>query len=87
MASIIIPADSSSSTEAETPFTIFIPDDRIQLLKAKLALTTFPDELDEAGWDYGVPLADIKRLAQRWQEGYDWRTHEARINDKLPNMV
>lgn len=43
-------------------------------------MARFPDELDGAGWDYGVPLADIKRLVARWRQGYDWRKHEADIN-------
>ncbi|KAL8635480.1 MAG: hypothetical protein Q9228_007027, partial [Teloschistes exilis] len=66
------------------PFTISIPDEKLQQLSQKLATTTFPDELDEAGWDYGAPLADIKRLTKYWLESYDWRKAEAKINE-LPN--
>jgi hypothetical protein len=68
---------------AEQPFTVSIPDAEIELLRNKLALSRLPDELDESGWDYGSPLADIKRLVERWQNGYDWRRHEAEIN-QLP---
>lgn len=77
---------SSTTVSEETPFRINIPDAVIQSLKAKLALTTFPDELDEAGWTYGVPLANFKRLVARWQDGYDWRKHEKQINDELPQF-
>ncbi|KAI0320756.1 Alpha/Beta hydrolase protein [Amylostereum chailletii] len=69
---------------SETPFTIAVHDDKLASLKRKLALTEFPDELEDAGWDYGVPLADIKRLVERWQNGYDWRVHEQEINNTLP---
>jgi hypothetical protein len=65
---------------AEQPFTVSIPDAEIELLRNKLALTRLPDELDESGWEYGSPLADVKRLVERWQNGYDWRRHEAEIN-------
>ncbi|KAL8731061.1 MAG: hypothetical protein Q9181_004448 [Wetmoreana brouardii] len=66
------------------PFTVSVPDEKLQRLHEKLSLTTFSDELDEAGWDYGAPLADIKRLTKYWQESYDWRKAEAKINE-LPN--
>ncbi|KAF9568764.1 alpha/beta-hydrolase, partial [Agrocybe pediades] len=44
-------------------------------------------ELEDAGWDYGVPLADVKRLVTRWKEGYDWRKHEKQINAELPQFT
>ena len=66
------------------PYTISVPDSELQHLKEKLAGADFPDELDEAGWDYGAPLADVKRLAAYWKDQYDWRKHEARLNE-LPN--
>ncbi|KAI4251193.1 MAG: hypothetical protein LQ352_005012 [Teloschistes flavicans] len=68
------------------PFTLAIPDEKLERLSQKLANTTFPDELDEAGWDYGAPLSDIKRLTKYWQESYDWRKSEAKINE-LPNYM
>lgn len=68
---------------AETPFTLAVPDADLALLRKKLELVRLPDELDGAGWDYGVPLADIKRLVDRWQDDFDWRKAEAGIN-KLP---
>ncbi|KAL9600164.1 MAG: hypothetical protein Q9179_003298 [Wetmoreana sp. 5 TL-2023] len=66
------------------PFTVSVTDEKLQRLREKLSLTTFPDELDEAGWNYGAPLADIKRLTKYWQESYDWQEAEAKINE-LPN--
>ncbi|KAJ6622735.1 Alpha/Beta hydrolase protein [Mycena sp. CBHHK59/15] len=64
---------------AESVFKISIPDEKIYLLQQKLQLITFPDELEDAGWDYGVPLADIRRLAER--------EHEAQINTELPQFT
>ena len=68
------------------PFKIEIRDEELELLKQKLALATLPDELDDAGWAYGVPLADVRRLLARWQSGYDWRAHEAALNAELPQF-
>ena len=61
-------------------YKIAVTDEDLALLKRKLELSRFPDELQQAGWDYGAPLTDIKRLAARWKEGYDWRKHEAELN-------
>ena len=69
---------------AETSFTISVPDSDIELLKRKLALTRLPDELENAGSDYGAPLTDIRRLVAYWKEGYEWRTAEAALNAELP---
>lgn len=66
---------------AEIPFKLSIPESDLELLRNKLALTRFPDEIEGANWDYGVPLADIKRLVSRWKDGYDWRKYEATINE------
>ncbi|KJA17980.1 hypothetical protein HYPSUDRAFT_45697 [Hypholoma sublateritium FD-334 SS-4] len=71
----------------EEPYQIAVPDEAIALLRQKLALTVLPDELDEAGWDYGAPLADVRRLVARWTHGYDWRVHEAEINAELPQFT
>lgn len=67
----------------EQAFQINISDADLQLLHDKLALHRFPDELEDAKWDYGAPLADIKRLVTRWKDGYDWRKFEDRLN-RLP---
>ncbi|KAF9264379.1 alpha/beta-hydrolase [Marasmius fiardii PR-910] len=68
-------------------FKINIPQESLDLLKKKLELTRLPDELDEAGWDYGVPLSDVKRLIARWRDGYDWRKYEKALNDDLPQFT
>lgn len=67
-----------------TPYKISVPDSSLDLLQQKLALVTFPDELEDADWAYGAPLADIQRLVARWKDGYDWRKHETAINNDVP---
>lgn len=73
----------------ETPFTISVPDSEIKYLKQKLALTRFPDELEDAGRTYGAPLADIQRLANHWKTGFldNWREHEAKLNEDMPQFT
>ncbi|KAJ7081585.1 Alpha/Beta hydrolase protein [Mycena belliarum] len=72
---------------AESVFRLAVPTEKIQELHQRLKLTRLPDELDDAAWDYGAPLADIRRLVERWQNGNDWREHEAQINDELPQFT
>ncbi|KAG2065320.1 alpha/beta-hydrolase [Suillus decipiens] len=69
---------------SETPFQINISDEKLSTLRTKLELATFPDELQDAGWKYGSPLVDVKRLTERWRNQYDWRKYEKDINEKLP---
>lgn len=64
----------------EVPFALAIPDADLDILHKKLEVTRLPDELEDARWDYGVPLDDIKRLVARWKDGFDWRASEAAIN-------
>ena len=78
---------AQTASEAEVSFKIAVSDEHLSVLQQKLALTTLPDELEDAGWGYGVPLADIRRLVSRWKEGYDWRKHEAQLNAELPQFT
>ncbi|TFK40468.1 Alpha/Beta hydrolase protein [Crucibulum laeve] len=71
----------------ETPFQIAIPAEQIALLRKKLELTVLPDELEDAGREYGASLSDIRRLVTRWKDGYDWRKHEAQLNTELPQFT
>ncbi|ETN36567.1 uncharacterized protein HMPREF1541_08845 [Cyphellophora europaea CBS 101466] len=67
--------------DAPSPFKISVPDAKIDRLKQKLALTDYPTEADDAdSWSRGPPLKDIKRLAARWADGYDWREAERHLN-------
>lgn len=68
------------------PYIITVSDEKLEKLSQKLSLASFPDELDDAGWDYGAPLADVKRLTQYWIEKFDWRKEESKINE-LPNFI
>lgn len=62
------------------PFRIDISKAQLDDLRDRLTRTRWPDELPDAGWDYGAPLAYVRELAERWRTGYDWRAHEAELN-------
>lgn len=64
------------------PYKIDVPDSQIAELHAKLDLAKFPAETALTdSWDYGAPVSHVKRLAQRWRHGFDWRAEESRLNE------
>jgi hypothetical protein len=75
------------SLNSASSFQIAVSDIQLSVLQQKLELTTLPDELDDAGWSYGAPLADIQRLIGRWKTGYNWRTEEAKLNAEMPQFT
>ncbi|TDC41859.1 epoxide hydrolase [Micromonospora sp. KC213] len=62
------------------PFRIAIPQADLDDLAARLAATRWP-ELPDVGWQRGVPVPYLRELAGYWRTGYDWRKHEAALND------
>ncbi|MFD6877829.1 MULTISPECIES: epoxide hydrolase family protein [unclassified Streptomyces] len=67
--------------EAPVPFRLDVPQEELDDLSARLGRVRWPDELDGAGWDYGIPSERMRELVRYWREEYDWRAAEARLND------
>lgn len=63
------------------PFQIAVTQADLDDLHDRLARTRWPDELPGVGWSYGVPLNYLKGPAEHWRTAYDWREHEARLNE------
>ena len=68
-------------TEAIEPFEIRIDDSVLDDLRDRLARTRFPDEIEGTGWEYGIPLDYLRELVDYWNDEYDWRAQEARLNE------
>jgi pimeloyl-ACP methyl ester carboxylesterase len=62
-------------------FRIEIPEPDVDDLRDRLARTRWPVDPSDEDWSRGVPLGYLKELAGYWRGDYDWRTHEARLND------
>jgi pimeloyl-ACP methyl ester carboxylesterase len=62
------------------PFTIDVPQAHVDDLKRRLAATRYPDEVEDAGWDYGTSIPFLRKLVEHWRTGFDWRKEEARLN-------
>jgi pimeloyl-ACP methyl ester carboxylesterase len=68
------------------PFRIDIPQADLDDLRERLARTRWPSEPAGIGWSRGVPVAYLQELAEYWRTTYDWREHEARLN-QLPQFT
>ena len=68
------------------PFRIDVPQSEIDDLRDRLSRTRWPDDLSDVGWRRGVPLGYLESLAEYWRSDYDWRAHEAELNE-LPQFT
>jgi epoxide hydrolase len=68
------------------PFRIKTPQADLDDLRDRLARTRWPSELPGVGWSRAVPLEYLRELAEYWRTSYDWREHEARLNE-LPQFA
>ncbi len=70
---------------ALTPFRIDIPQADVDDLRRRLARTRWPHPVagrdDPADFSRGTPLTYLQELAGYWQDGFDWRAQEARLNE------
>ena len=63
------------------PFRIDIPQIDLDDLRERLSRTRWPRQLPGDGWSRGAPPDYVRDLAEYWATGYDWRVHEARLNE------
>lgn len=69
------------------PYTISVPEIKLEDLAQRLALTRLPDQLDNDNlWEIGTPLSEAQRLVEYWKNGFDWRKTEAMLNE-MPNFI
>ena len=61
-------------------FKAHVPDRILIDLRRRLAETKWPDQLPGTSWEYGADIKKVRELADYWQNGYDWRAQEAKIN-------
>src|ERR1700735_551995 len=61
-------------------FQVHVPDRALIDLRRRLAETRWPDQLPGTTWEYGADIKKVRELAEYWQNGFDWRAQEAKIN-------
>ena len=62
------------------PFEVQVTEEVLDDLRERLAHTRWPDEIADAGWDYGTNLAYMRELVGYWEGRFDWREQEERLN-------
>ncbi len=70
-----------SPSIAAAPFRIEVDQAVLDDLEARLGRTRWTTVSDEPGWEHGTSAAYLRELVSYWRAGYDWRAHEARLND------
>ena len=63
-----------------TAFKIEVSQTVLDDLKARLKATRWPDEPENAGWNYGTNPTYLKELVNYWENQYDWRKQELMLN-------
>jgi len=60
------------------PFRLHVEQRAIDDLRARLALTRFPDQAPGEPWAYGTDVAYLRELVAYWRDGFDWRAQGKR---------
>jgi pimeloyl-ACP methyl ester carboxylesterase len=68
-------------SEAIEKFRIDIDDTVLGDLRHRLAQARLPDQIEDTGWEYGIPCDYLHELVDYWRDAYDWRRQEARLNE------
>ncbi|MBB6346173.1 pimeloyl-ACP methyl ester carboxylesterase [Nonomuraea muscovyensis] len=63
------------------PFRIDIPQADLDDLRARLTGTRWPAQPGVNDWSRGVPTGYLRKLADYWATGFDWRAREAALNE------
>ena len=53
------------------PFQLSIPETALADLKARLAMTRFPDQAPDAPWAYGTDLGYMRALVGYWKDSFN----------------
>ena len=82
---LLVPLGLLAQEDAIREFRIEVDDRVLADLRDRLDNTRFPDQIPDSGWDYGADTAYLRALVDYWRGEYDWRRHEAAINE-LPHF-
>ena len=61
------------------PYKLHVDEELLSVTKQKLQLARYPEEQTDVGdddWNQGAKVKVVKRLADYWKDGYDWRAEE-----------
>ncbi|MBD2124631.1 epoxide hydrolase [Trichocoleus sp. FACHB-262] len=76
----------ATQDNAIRPFRVYVPQEAIDDLRRRIAVTRWPDRETVTDQSQGVQLATMQELIRYWGTEYDWRKAEAKLN-ALPQFV
>ena len=57
------------------PFRVQV-EEVLHDLHTRLSQTRWPDEIQGAGWDYGIQQSYMQELVEYWRTDFNWRAQE-----------
>jgi len=78
--------DAAGVRSGIEPYRIAVPDSDLDDLRLRVQRTRWPDAIPGSQWTYGSAIDVIRPLAEYWADGYEWRRHEAELNE-VPQFV
>ena len=72
------------------PHTLNVDEQLLRVTKQKLALARYPDEQEDIGndnWNDGSKVHVVRRLADYWKDGFDWRAQEVSMHNMERSTV
>jgi len=72
--------EKNKEQQKVSPFAIKIPQERLNIIKAKVDAYDWTQLPDAGSWTAGVGVHDLKRLVGFWQQEFDWRKVEQKLN-------
>src|SRR4051812_40146198 len=73
-------------TTGISPFRVEIPEAQLDDLRRRIAAARWPSHELVPDRSQGVQLATLQAVARYWENDYDWRRGEARLN-ALPQFT
>lgn len=68
------------------PFKIQISAQEVDYLQQRLANARWTTPAIQSGWEKGVPVDYLKKVAGYWQHRFDWKQQEAHLN-QYPHFI
>ena len=74
-------AMNTQTQQTSGPSRVDIAQADLDDLHDRLARTRLPEPAPGDDWDYGTPNHYLREMVDHWQNGFDWRAQEARMNE------
>ncbi|MEO3787264.1 epoxide hydrolase family protein [Actinocorallia sp. B10E7] len=73
-------AERTTESVSIRPTRIQLPQADLDDLRDRLHRTRWAPDIPGTGWERGVPTGYLRKVADHWADGFDWRTHENALN-------